>query len=104
MSRHRYRSARGMLAAVVFLIIVGIVVYLVFFNSSSFLQPSLPLPVISVAGNWAGYVAASNLFFPQAAVTAVSASWTVPSVTDIGTNAYSVVWVGIGGQFDSSLI
>jgi hypothetical protein len=77
---------------------------LLFFNSSEFLQPSLPVPLVSVAGNWAGYVAASNLFFPQSAATGVSASWVTPSVTDIGANAYSAVWIGIGGQFEKTLI
>jgi hypothetical protein len=89
---------------IVFLIIAAVIIYLIFFNSSSFLQPSLPIPIVSVAANWAGYVAASNLFFPQPTVTAVSGSWTVPTVKDIGTDAYSSVWVGVGGQFDTSLI
>lgn len=99
----RFRSVS---IAVAGLVLVAVVVYFVFFNSSSFLQPSLPVPVVSVAGNWAGYVAGSNLFFPQPSVSAVSASWTVPTVTGSGSNSnqYSSAWVGIGGQFDSSLI
>jgi hypothetical protein len=88
----------------IFLILAAVIIYLIFFNSSNFLQPSLPIPVVSVAGNWAGYVAASNLFIPQPTVTAVSGSWTVPTVKDIGTSAYSSIWIGIGGQFDTSLI
>jgi hypothetical protein len=103
-SRHRHRSIGATIVGVVFLVIAGFIVFIVFFNNSSFLQRPLPVPFVSVAGNWAGYVAASNLFFPQAAVTAVSASWTVPTVKDIGVNAYSAVWVGVGGMFDSSLI
>jgi hypothetical protein len=104
MSRHRRSNARGIAGLIVFLLIVAGIVYYIFFNSSGFLQPSLPIPVVSIAGNWAGYVAASNLFFPQPTVTAVSGSWTVPTVKDTGSNAYSSVWIGIGGQFDTSLI
>jgi hypothetical protein len=95
---------RAIVTGIVLLIVTGAIIYLVFFNSSGFLQPSLPVPVVSLAANWAGYVAASNLFFPQSTVTAVSASWTVPSVKNVGVDAYSSVWVGVGGQFESSLI
>ncbi len=104
MSRHRHRSVGATVVGIVFLVIAGFLVFIVFFNNTGFLQRPLPVPIVSVAGNWAGYIAASNLFFPQAAVTAVSASWTVPKVKDIGANAYSAAWVGIGGMFDSSLI
>ncbi len=103
-SRRHRRNYRGIVTGIVFLIFAGVIVYLIFFNSSNFLQPSLPIPVVSVAGNWAGYVAGSNLFFPQPTVTAVTGSWTVPAVKDTGSNAYSSVWIGIGGQFDSSLV
>jgi hypothetical protein len=44
---------------------------------------------------------------PQANVTGVSASWTVPIVTASNTTStYSAIWIGIGGQFnnDSTLI
>jgi hypothetical protein len=103
-SERRRGHPRAVAAAIVLLIIAGAIIYLVFFNTSGFLQPSLPVPFVSVAGNWAGYVAASNLFFPGATVTGVSGSWIVPSVKDIGSDAYSSVWIGVGGQFDSSLI
>jgi hypothetical protein len=41
---------------------------------------------------------------PQPTVTSVSASWVVPSVTATISDTFSAVWVGIGGQFDTSLI
>ncbi len=65
---------------------------------------NLPPPTVSSARNWAGYVVVSDLSNPSASVVGVSASWIVPSVTDIGIDAFSAVWVGIGGQFDNSLI
>jgi hypothetical protein len=63
-----------------------------------------PQPMVSSARNWAGYVVATDLANPSPTVIGVSASWIVPSVTDIGTDAYSAVWVGIGGEFDQTLI
>ena len=48
--------------------------------------PSLLQSVATTSANWAGYAAQTNLDSPQAnAVTAVSGSWTVPSVTGRGT-------------------
>ena len=103
-THHHRRNVGGIVVGIVFLIVAALVVYFIFFNNSGFLQPDLPIPVVSVAANWAGYVAGSNLFFPQSTVTAVSGSWNVPTVTDIGADAHSSVWVGVGGLFDSSLI
>ncbi len=54
--------------------------------------------------NWAGYIVASDLQNPQATVTSVSASWTVPTITPSSTDTYSAVWIGIGGFYDTSLI
>jgi hypothetical protein len=57
-----------------------------------------------VAENWAGYAVASDLQNPQPEVTSVNGSWTVPSVSAVGVDAFSAVWVGIGGQYGNSLI
>ena len=54
--------------------------------------------------NWAGYIVASDLQNPQASVTSVSASWTVPTVTISTQDTFSAVWIGIGGFFDNTLI
>jgi hypothetical protein len=54
--------------------------------------------------NWAGYIATSDLQNPQATVTSVSASWTVPAVTISSQDTFSAVWIGIGGFFDKTLI
>jgi hypothetical protein len=101
MPRRRHRGIRIAAVLIVF-IALGFVVYLLFFDINTSLNPSLGFP--AVGQNWAGYVAASNLFFPQPTVTGVSASWIVPSVQDTTTNTYSSVWAGIGGQFDQTLI
>src|SRR5208337_1398077 len=53
--------------------------------------------------NWSGYAAETNLSSPAPnAVTTVSGSWTVPTVTG-NTNAYSSVWLGIDGYSSNSV-
>jgi hypothetical protein len=47
--------------------------------------------------NWCGYVATDPNPF-----TSVSASWTVPSVAPDSTQAFSGIWVGIGGWYRNS--
>jgi hypothetical protein len=64
-----------------------------------------PLPIFHTVDsyNWSGYAAATNLTSPASnAVTTVSGSWTVPSVSG-KANAYSSVWVGIDGYSSSSV-
>jgi hypothetical protein len=47
--------------------------------------------------NWCGYVATAPTPF-----TSVSASWTVPTLTEDSATAYSGIWVGIGGWYRNS--
>ncbi len=51
-----------------------------------------------ISANWAGYVVPTTV--TGGAVTAVSGSWTVPTVTGSG---YSVIWVGMDGYNSSSV-
>lgn len=54
---------------------------------------------------WSGYVISSDLGNPQPNVTGVSASWTVPRVTQTYVDTYSSAWIGIGGfHNDKTLI
>lgn len=53
---------------------------------------------------WSGYVVASDFSDPQPHIISINASWVVPSVNASMDNAYSSAWIGIGGQFDDSLI
>ena len=75
-------------------------------SASPSLYGIVPSPGHSVATastNWAGYAAQTNLDSPLAnAVTAVSGSWNVPSVSGRGT-AFSSIWVGVDG-YDSSTV
>ena len=50
--------------------------------------------------DWSGYVVATNLNNPQPSVTAIEASWTVPTIAVSARNSYSATWIGVGGQFD----
>jgi hypothetical protein len=63
-------------------------------------------PVIRRASNWAGYVVATatDLHSAEPIVTAVSASWTVPTAEPASIDVYSAVWIGVGGEFDATLI
>jgi hypothetical protein len=57
-----------------------------------------------VSSDWSGYFVVSNLVNPQPNVTSLNGSWTVPTVKISATDSYSAIWIGIGGQFDDSLI
>ena len=61
-------------------------------------------PIVTNDSNWAGYIIASDIQNPQALVTTISASWTVPTVTISSLDTFSAAWIGIGGYFDSTLI
>ena len=79
------------------------VFYLGFLNFGNITQPNMPIPLVSIGRNWAGNVVDTNILNPQPTVNSVSASWTVPTV-NTGTDGYSSAWIGIGGQFDNTLI
>jgi hypothetical protein len=54
--------------------------------------------------DWSGYSAASSLNNPQPQVTSINASWTVPTIKASTAPTYCAVWIGVGGQFDNTLI
>jgi len=57
-----------------------------------------------ISSDWSGYSVASNMVKPQPSVKSVNGSWAVPTVKISATDSYSAIWIGIGGQFDDSLI
>jgi hypothetical protein len=57
-----------------------------------------------ISSFWSGYTVASDLNYPQPSVTSVNGSWTVPTVNVLIRNSFSAAWIGIGGQFDGTLI
>jgi hypothetical protein len=79
--------------------------YLEKLEDRALLSSVQPLPIWHTAysTNWSGYAAETNLTTPASnAVTAVSGSWTVPTVTGTSTR-YSSVWVGIDGYSSGSV-
>ena len=60
---------------------------------------------LTTSSNWSGYAAETNLSNPSSgAVTSVSGTWQVPTVTGSGRGiAYSSVWVGIDGYSSSTV-
>ncbi len=64
-----------------------------------------PRPTQTVMGvDWSGYSVSTSLKSPQPTVTEVSGTWIMPSVGATPGNSFSAAWIGIGGQFDQSLI
>lgn len=57
-----------------------------------------------VSLNWSGYSVVSDLDNPQPPVTSVNGSWTVPKARVSIDNTFSAEWIGVGGQFDQTLI
>lgn len=57
-----------------------------------------------ISHNWAGYSVASDLNNPKPLVTSINASWTVPTVSVSIGYSYCATWIGVGGQFDDTLI
>lgn len=107
--RKRSNSSTIIALIIIIIIVLAGIAYFLRFNPINIPQVNLPkllqrIPSVSVADNWAGYEVATNFLYPQSAVQGVSASWAVPSVKNLGTDAFSSVWIGIGGQFDNSLI
>ena len=62
-------------------------------------------PTQTVMGaDWSGYSISTSIKNPQPTVTEVSGTWIVPSINIAPGNTFSGAWIGIGGQFDQSLI
>src|SRR5438552_6707680 len=60
-------------------------------------QPGTPASVTSSSSNWSGYAASGGTF------TSVTATWTVPTVSENSSGA-DATWVGIGGLSSRDLI
>jgi hypothetical protein len=56
------------------------------------------------SSDWSGYVVATDVNNPQPLVTRIEASWPVPRVGVSIRDSFSAAWIGVGGQFDRTLI
>ena len=91
----------GALIVIVILAISG--VWFFRFNTSTPLLAIYPSQRLTSA-DWSGYTVSTDLQSPQVAVTGVSGSWKIPNVSASIGNSFSAAWIGVGGQFDESLI
>ena len=66
-------------------------------TSPTVTQPGTPASVTSSSSNWSGYAASGGTF------TSVTATWTVPTVSENSSGA-DATWVGIGGLSSRDLI
>jgi hypothetical protein len=71
---------------------------------SPILTPTPTPTAVTKTVNWAGYAVSSDLQNPQPTVTGITASWNVPTIAASANDTFSAVWIGIGGQFDQTLI
>jgi hypothetical protein len=53
--------------------------------------------------SWAGYIISRDTN-AKIQVTAMNASWTIPTVVTSASDEHSSVWIGVGGQLDNTLI
>jgi Peptidase A4 family len=87
----------ALLLTVLLVIVLSFVFVVVFLRQSSLSRQMSSL-------NWSGYSVVSNFDNPQPQFTRVNASWTVPTVNVSINNCFSAEWIGVGGQFDNTLI
>lgn len=96
--QHSNRRIAAVLLTLLLVITLAFALIVLFSPGAS--TPSQQL----TSSNWSGYCAVSDLSAPQPRVTSVSASWTVPAVNVSIGNSYSAAWIGVGGQYDETLI
>ncbi len=78
-----------------------LVISLFFLSFLASLLNSYPQDISSLS--WAGYTISKNSN-SNFQVTAVSGSWIIPEVNASLGTSFSSTWIGIGGQFDKTLI
>ena len=57
-----------------------------------------------ISTDWAGYIVTPELANSSQQVAGINASWTVPRVSVVSSDAYSSAWIGIGGHSEKTLI
>lgn len=88
----------------VLLLSILLIIILVFFFLVIYPHLASPPSRQMISLNWSGYSVVSDLNNPQPQITSVNASWTVPTVEVSMDNSFSAEWIGVGGQFDQTLI
>jgi hypothetical protein len=93
---------RAFFLILVWILLLAVSLTLLSVLLTTYLQNPQVQSVISLS--WSGYVVASDFSNPQPKVIGINASWTVPTVNSSSSDTYSSAWIGIGGQFDKTLI
>ena len=99
------RSSRTWMYVVLIVIVILAVggVWFFRFNTSTPVLTIYPSQRLT-SSDWSGYTVSTDLHSPQATVTSVRGSWTIPEVSPSTGNSFSAAWIGVGGQFDQALI
>ena len=98
--KRRFRT-RAVLLAIVWILLLVLSLFFLSILLSFFASNPQGESVSSLS--WAGYTI-SRTDNAKVEVTAISASWIVPTIKASQSSAYSSVWIGIGGQFEKTLI
>ena len=95
-------KTRALILSLIWILLLASSLYLLDLLHATFVNNPQGHGMLSKA--WAGYIVASDLERPHEQIIGVNASWTVPRIGVFSSDAFSSVWVGIGGQFDKTLI
>lgn len=99
--RRKVRLRTVILVAIwIFLLLTGLLLLSLW--AESFRSNPQIQSIVSLS--WSGYLIASSIDQPQPEVSQIIASWIVPNVKISAGDSYSSAWIGIGGQFDKTLI
>lgn len=92
---------RAILLSAIWLILL--VVSLSFLSVLLSIFASNPQGETVSSASWAGYIVSKDAN-PKILVNSINASWTVPTVAFSATEEHSSIWIGVGGQLESTLI
>jgi hypothetical protein len=95
-------KTRAILLILIWILLLAASLYLLDLLHTTFVNNPQGQGILS--SGWAGYVVASDLERPHEQVVGVNASWTVPRIRVFSSDTFSSAWIGIGGQFDKTLI
>ena len=98
--KKRFRN-RALLLAAIWIILL--LVSLTFLSILLSFFAHNPQGEMIYSQSWSGYII-SKANNPKLQVTFINASWVVPAVNATSSPQYASVWIGIGGQLDTTLI
>jgi hypothetical protein len=95
-------KTRAVILTLIWILLLASSLYLLDLLHTNFVNNPQGHSMLSKA--WAGYIVASDLERPHEQIIGVNASWTVPRIGVFSSDTFSSAWIGIGGQFDKTLI